>query len=143
MKMGITMIEMYCDMVRQQFESITDTLNARNLVLQEKCKTQAKKDLGIYTKLAKLAKLNLEAQELEHELKAYTESYYLGGKRYDSKVDQLTKEYMSQVQNGIHKKVHHTMNDMIFKIKLSGLDGDTREIFEKLPGVVKELSKEI
>ena len=142
-KMGINMIEMYCKMVKEQFLPITNTLNSQDMLLREQCATQAKKDLGIYEKMTRLAKLKLEKQTIELELKAFTESFYAGGNRHQSKVDQLTDEYLKQSRNGFHVKVREAMDSMIFKIRLSGLDGDTKKIFEELPAVVKQFQKEL
>lgn len=142
-KMGINMIEMYCKLVKEQFEPITSTLNARDMVLREKCEVQAKKDLGVYDKMVKLAKLKLQVEELELELKGYTTSYYAGGKHHNSKVDQITNQYLKKARNGFHLEVQKAMDDMIFKIKLSGLEGDTKKVFEDLPNVVKKFTEKL
>lgn len=142
-KMGINMIEMYCDMIKERFKPVINQISARDMVFQEKCKTQAKKDLGIYDKVTRLARLKLEIAELKSELKAYTEEYYENGRRMQPKVDQLTQEYMKASSNGFQEKVYSEMNDMIYKIKLSGLDGETKQVFEKLPEVIRKITDEM
>ena len=63
-KMGITMIEMYCKMVEEQFAPITQTLKVHNMALQDMCEKEAKKELGIYDKMIYASQLELELKEL-------------------------------------------------------------------------------
>lgn len=142
-KMGITMIEMYCKMVKEQFAPIKETLDARDMLLKEECEIVAKKELGIYEKMVRIAKIALELQELKLQVNSYHESYFTDGIRHDSKINQLTKEKMKMVKNGFHKKVDKLMNDMVYKIKLSGLDNETKSVFEELPEIIENLSKEL
>ena len=140
-KMGITMIEMYCKMIREQFKPITEALDARNIDLKEICEKQAKKDLGIYDKMILLAQLELEIRELKEDLASFTQSN--NSNSYKSKIKRLTDLKMETAKNGFHKKVDQAMNDMIFKIKISGLEGDTKEIFKHLPGTIESLTKDL
>ena len=141
MKMGINMIEMYCKMIQESFEPIFETLKTRDFELEEQCRTQAKKELGIYDKMVKLSQLNLQVKELEDQLEMYTKTDYRNGQK--SKVQRLVDEKMKIVRNGFHDKVHATMRDMVYKIKLSGLDSDTKSVFDQMPDVIKALTSEL
>ena len=139
-KLGITMIEMYCDMIKEQFKPITEALDLRDSELEDVCRVQAKKDLGIYDKMMLQAKLSLQLEELKEELASYTSCSY---PRNKNKIDRLTEQKMAALKNGFHKKVETSMKDMIYGIRLSGLDNDTKNVFNRLPAVIESLSKEL
>ena len=141
-KMGINMIEMYCKMVKEQFEPINQTLAVHNMALHDMCEKEAKKELGIYHKMTRMAQLSLELKELESELDSFTKQIRHNNS-WKTKIELLTEEKMKVLQNGFETKVEKTMNDMIFKIRISGLDGETKKVFEDLSGVIASLNKEI
>ena len=141
MKMGINMIEMYCKMIKENFEPIFETLKARDFKLEEQCRIQAKKELGIYDKMVKLSQLKLQVKELKDELEMYTKTDYHNN--HKSKVQRLTDEKMKIVRNGFHDKVHATVRDMVYKIKLSGLDSETKSVFDQMPDVIKSLTSQL
>jgi len=141
MKMGINMIEMYCKMIKENFEPIFETLKARDFKLEEQCRIQAKKELGIYDKMVNLSKLKLQIGQLKEELLSFTERNFKSG--HKNKIDRLTDEKMKIVRNGFHDKVHATMKDMIYKVKLSGLDSDTKSVFDQMPDIIKSLTSEL
>jgi hypothetical protein len=91
--------------------------------------------------MVKLSQLKLQTQQLEEELELYTKKDYHNGHR--SKVDRLADEKMKVVRNGFHDKVNKAMQDMIYKIRLSGLDNDTKKVFDELPGVIDSLVSEL
>ena len=141
MKMGINMIEMYCKMIQESFEPIFETLKTRDFELEEQCKIQAKKELGIYDKMVKLSRLELELVQLKEELFGFTEKNYQNG--HKNKIERLVDEKMKVVRNGFHDKVYATMQDMVYKIKLSGLDSETKSVFDQMPDVIKSLTSEL
>jgi hypothetical protein len=142
-KMTISMIDMYCKMVNEQFEPIITVLQSHYNKIEEQCRLAAKKELGIYDKLMREAKLKLELKELAAELDEYTKSKHVNNKWISSKIDQLTNQKMDKAKNGFYKKVEAAQQAMIYKIKLSGLEGDTKEVFNDLPGVIADLTKEL
>ena len=87
-----------------------------------------------------MAKLELELKELKSELDSFTTR---SGSPYKTKIQLLTDEKMKIAKNGFQTKVEKTMNDMVFRIKISGLDGETKKVFEDLPGIIKSLTKEL
>jgi hypothetical protein len=139
-KMGINMIEMYCKMVKEQFAPILQTLKVHSMQLYDMCEKQAKKELGIYDKMMRMAQIQLELKELESELDSYTTKI---GNPWKSKIQLLAEEKMKIVKNGFQAKVEKAMEDMVFKIKISGLDGETKKVFEALPNVIESLTKEL
>jgi len=141
MKLGINMIEMYCKMIKESFEPILETLKTRDFELEEQCRTQAKKELGIYDKMVNLSKLKLQIGQLKEELLSFTEKNYTNS--HKNKIDRLTDEKMKIVRNGFHDKVNATMKDMIYKVKLSGLDSDTKSVFDQMPDIIKSLTSEL
>lgn len=140
-KLGITMIEMYCKMIKERFEPIFEALKTREFELEEHCTVLAKKELGIYDKMVRLSKLKLEITALEDELYGYTESSYKNN--HKNKIQRLTEQKMKVVRNGFYTKVEEAQRDMLDKVKLSGLDDDTKSVFIELPNVIKKLTNEL
>jgi hypothetical protein len=128
-------------MIKENFEPIFETLKTRDFELEEQCRIQAKKELGIYDKMVNLSKLKLQIGQLKEELLSFTEKNYTNS--HKNKIDRLTDEKMKIVRNGFHDKVHATMKDMIYKVKLSGLDSDTKSVFDQMPDIIKSLTSEL
>jgi hypothetical protein len=140
-KLTINMVKMYCDMIDEQFQPIMTALNSHYSKINEQCKIEAKKELGIYDKMIRVTKLELEITELKAQLKEYTDNKRIDGK-WTNHLSQLTEQKIDKAKNSFYKKVKAARQAMIYKIKLSGLEGDTREVFNELPGVIADLTKE-
>ena len=54
-KLGITMIEMYCNMIRNDFEPLVSMLRRRTDGVRDKIESQVKKELGVYDLYAEKA----------------------------------------------------------------------------------------
>lgn len=141
-KMGITMIEMYCGMIKEQFAPIIAELNVRDQELRNQVEVAVKKELGIYQLYEKQASLELQLSEVKRQL-AYWEEKERGPLGYMTPVQEKVKVVMDKSRNGISQEVKNTMNDIIYKVKLSGLDDDMKNVFDSLPGIIDALQKKV
>ena len=141
-KLGIQAIEMYCSMVREQFAPLLSELRSREHGIKENLEIHVKKDLGIYNLYVKKAKLKVELEETERQLKGWeTKTHTPMG--YVDPIEERVNVLLRKSRNGIAGEVRKEMNDMIFAIKLSGLDADTKSVFDKLPGVIGKLTNKV
>jgi len=141
-KMTISMIDMYCDLVKEQFAPIIQTLKIQDNKIEEQLRIEVKKEFGIYDKMVRLAKLKLQIEELEGELEQFTKESH-GKNGWKTRIDVLVDEKMAAAKNGFHKKVEERQAKMIYNIKLGGLDGETKKVFDELPRVIESLTKEL
>lgn len=138
--LGIGMIEMYTKMVKDEFAPIISQLNARREVEKHNTEVEVRKDIGIYDMTVKRFKLKAQLDELERQLKSYEQSQYYGK---PSKLDALVKAKMDERKNGLLKETETIQNDLIKRIKLAGVAGDIKEVFETLPELIAPLEKKL
>lgn len=136
------MIDMYCKMIEEQFAPLLAELRVRDQDLKKQVEIAVKKDLGIYNLFEEKAKLELQLSEIKRQLK-YWEDREHGPFGYKTPVEERVDVVMNKSKNGINQEVTKAMNDLIYKVKLSGLDDDIKSVFDDLPEVVKNLSKKI
>ena len=141
-KLGVTAINMYCDMIKESFNPILAELNSREYDIKEEVETMVKKDVGIYDLYVKHARLKLEIKEIERKLKGWEVSNHtpMG---WLNPIDERVEVIMRKQRNGLRKEVEKELNDLIYAVKLSGLDSDTKSVFEKLPKIVESLAKKV
>ena len=141
-KMGINAINMYCDMVKQQFGPILSELRSRNSELRSQIEIEVKKELGIYDLYVKQAKFKAQLAEIERQLKGWeTKSHTPSG--YMDPIEEKVNVILNKSKNGLMKDVEKEMNEMIFAIKLSGIDSNTKAVFDKLPGIIKKFAEKV
>jgi len=141
-KMGPTMIDMYCKMIEEQFAPLLAELRVRDQDLKKQVEIAVKKDLGIYGLFEKKAQLELELSEVKRQLK-YWEDREHGPLGYKTPVEEKVDVIMNRSKNGINQEVNKAMNDLVYKVKLSGLDDDIKSVFDDLPKVVEQMAKKI
>lgn len=142
-KMGIQMIDMYTNMIRDQFAPLIQTFDSRDVLLREQVTVEVKKELGIYELTLKRAKLELAAEEIDKQLKSYEKKEYKQGYGHKTQIEILVDDRMRELRNGTRKEVEKARDDMIFKVKVSGVSGDTKEVFDSLPGIIEELTEKV
>ena len=141
-KLGISMIEMYCNMVREQFGPILSELRGRDAELKSKIEIEVKKELGIYDLYVKQAKFKVQLAEIERELKGWeTKTHTPSG--YMNPVEEKVNVILNKSKNGLRKDVEKEMNEMIFSIKLSGIDSNTQAVFDKLPRIIDKFTEKV
>ena len=141
-KLGVTAINMYCDMIKESFGPILAELNSREHSVKEEIETMVKKDVGIYDLYVKQARLKLEIKEIERKLKGWEVSNHtpMG---WLNPVEERVEVIMRKQRNGLRKEIEKELTDLIYAVKLSGLDSDTKAVFEKLPKIVEGFAKKV
>ena len=141
-KIGITTINMYCDMVKEQFAPILSELRSRNAELRSKIEIEVKKELGIYDLYVKEAQLKVQLAEIARQLKGWqTQSHTPSG--YLNPIEEKVKVIMNKSKNGLMKDVEKEMYKMMYAIKLSGIDSNIKTVFDKLPEIIKKFTEKI
>jgi len=138
--LGIGMIEMYTKMVREEFAPIISNLNARREVEKHNTEVEVRKELGIYNMTVKRMKLKAELDELDRQLKSYEQSKYYGK---PAKIDKLVNAKMEERKNGLLKETEVIQRDLIHRIKLAGVAGDVKTVFDDLPKMIEPLQKKL
>jgi hypothetical protein len=139
-KLGIQMIDMYCQLVYQEFRPILDSLRARRQVEEHNCEIDVRKELGIYDLTTKRMKLKAQLDEIERQLRSYEKAEHYG---QPSKIEKIVKVKMAESKNGILKEAEMLQMDLIRRIKLSGVTGDVKEVFDEIPKLIAPLEKKI
>ena len=141
-KMGIQMIEMYCKMIQDEFAPIRAELQSRESELRSKIEIEVKKDLGIYDLYQKKAEFQAKLDEINRQLigwerKEHTPIGYL------SPIEHRVAVVLEKVRNGLFKSVNEKMNQLIWNVKLSGIDKDTKDVFDELPKIILDFKQEL
>ena len=142
-QIGVQMIDMYCNMIKDQFQPIIDILNHREKLLQKNLEIEARKELGIYDLYVKKAKLKLELDEIKRQLDGWESRDRHPDGTYGTPVEHLVQVKLTSLRSPIRKEVDEILQKLIYKIKLSGLNADAKEVFTDLPNIIKELSDKL
>lgn len=144
--LGITTIQMYEDLVKQEFKPIEDILKVRDYKLNKSIELQVKKDFGIYELYQRKAAIEAELAEIEEELEKYTEkkskkrSY--GG--FDtSNIINIEVEKRMKNLDGALDKVQNVKHKLIKRIKLCGANEEIKLVFEEVAETVKLTMAEV
>ena len=137
MALGITMIEMYCSMVRDDFNPLINILTARTRGVEHKVEIQVKKDFGVYDLFMKKAELELALKEVKAKLDSVEGNDYRGGK-WVNKI-QFEVERRLDLINEPLKEVQRQRDSMVRDIKMSGVGQDIKGVFEGMPTIIQEL----
>jgi len=141
-KIGITTINMYCDMVKEQFAPILSELRSRNAELRSKIEIEVKKELGIYDLYVKEAQLKVQLAEIARQLKGWeTKSHTPSG--HVNPIEEKVKVIINKSKDGLMKDVEKEMYEMMYAIKLSGIDSNIKTVFDKLPEIIKKFTEKI
>jgi hypothetical protein len=144
--LGIGMIEMYTKMVRDDFAPIISQLNARRTIERANMEITVRKELGIYNLTVKKFKLQAELGEIERQLKSYEEKTNVkinGRFEYESKIGHVVNAKMAEAKNGLLKETEISRNQMIKRIKLAGVHGDIKKVFDDMSSFIEPLQKQL
>jgi hypothetical protein len=138
--LGIGMIEMYTKMIKDDFAPIISQLNARCTVERANMEITVRKELGIYNLTVKKFKLAAELGEVERQLKTYEATEYNPKTgRSHSKIDKVIDAKMAERKNGLFKETETLRNDLVKRVKLAGVHGDIKNVFDKVPALLASL----
>jgi len=139
-KMGIQMIEMYSSLIREEFRPLIDQI--KHLENEEKkvIEDEVRKELGIYDLWVKEAKLKVQLKIIEEKMSEWTKKSYGTNHEFTSPFDDAVNAKILRGKNGLAKEIRSAEHNMIKRIKLSGVTGDTAKAFANLPKVIKRLT---
>lgn len=139
MALGITQINMYCDLVKKEFEPIEKILTSRTHGLESFIETQVKKDWGIYELCAEKAAIKQRLDELDSRLREYI------GFGYRDENTKLKKEVRKRLfeMNEPLVKVQAQKDCLLKQIKLSNAPKEVSSLFVKIEEEVKTLLAEV
>jgi hypothetical protein len=143
---GIGMIEMYSKMIKDEFQPVISQLTARRTVEKANMEIAVRKEMGIYQMTIKKFKLQAQLEELKRQLKGYEEKQNLkidGKFIYQSKIDHLVDAKMAEKKNGLLLEAETVKNDLIKRIKLAGVHGDVKAVFDDLSKLFEPIKKEL
>jgi hypothetical protein len=130
-------------MIHEKFQPLFTKMNNRELQIRNEIEIKVKKELGIYDLYVRHDQLKLELNEIKNQLKKWEETNYNPDtQRRESPIDSMVRERMDQIQNGYKQKLLKARDDLIYSVKLSGVDEKIKETFERLPQLITDLSKE-
>jgi len=135
-KLGITMIEMYANMIREEFTPILTSLRQNRKEVEEKVRSQILKDWGISALFIEREKLNERLKEINRVLAEYekpNEYGQLGAgyNGYGSKIEFEVVRRMKEIPNPA-TTVEERQQGLIKQVKLAGVHEDVKTVFDAL-----------
>ena len=147
--LGIKMIEMYEDMIKNDFEPLMDTCRNHIYDTQEEVLDELEKQHPLSAKLTELRELHDRCEVLVEDLtNVISKSYYnspFNGSNYLTKIEQ--KSFQECEKNSPHAILYRTLeearNGLLRRIRLSGLSGDVADVFADLPALFKSFQDKV
>ena len=144
--LGIKQIEMYENMIREDFAPLITILTSRTTGIRDNVGKQVKKDFGVYDLLAEKATLKERIKEIEQKTESLTEQKYHkapNGKYVwtsdlDEEVDRRLEELNEPLSTAKKAK-----EEIVREIRLSSVPTDIKTIFTRSEKVIKQLAKEV
>lgn len=137
--LGITMINMYCDMIDNEFSPIIAMLEARTSGIKPVITRRVKKELGIYDLLAKKAALEEEIEEIKRQLESQTRD------RWNERLHSWSNVVDAEVERRLEElneplgEATRMMESLKKTIKLSTAPVQVAALFERLSEEMKGL----
>jgi hypothetical protein len=125
-------------MIKENFSPILSELIAHEDMVRQEIETEVKKDFGVYDLYIEKAKLKLQLEEISNRLSAFESKYAQDGD-YTSKITHEVNRRMKKLRSPFRQEVEAIQNDLIYKIKLSGINIDIRGVFANMPEIIREL----
>jgi len=132
--LGINMINMYVQMIEEEFKPLVQELEAQAHGFKEELEIQVKKDFGIYELCAERAAIVKRLEEVQEKLIEYEKERWI-----DDKWENPLKAEVERRLEMSHLPLHQVKKDqqaLIKKIKLCGAIGDIQEVFQKVSETV-------
>jgi hypothetical protein len=130
-QMSLKMIEMYIDLIKDEFAPLFDFYRVQNQNLREEVKNQVRKDLGIYKTVLELSALEKKVGELKMKVDEWEGKTYVNGEHI-SKIEIEVRRRMREDENNPLVKIEEKMNGIIKGVKLAGCASEVRETFKEI-----------
>lgn len=139
-KLGIQMIEMYTQMIHEKFSPVLQDLAAVEQEERRRAEREAEEELGVDILREKKREAQEVVTKIEREIKKLTQNDWQGGKKIEAPLKQLVQSKLART--GRVKDIKAKRDELVDRIKLSGLDDDTKSIFNDLPATIAEVTEE-
>lgn len=140
-KLGIQMIDMYCTMIRQDFPPLLDVVKERRKRTQDKVHEMVLADFHILPMWREREKLQARLEVLNNSLKPFDQGGH-NSFSLRSSIDNEVAERMSQIPDDADVIIN-VQKDMARAIRLSGLHGDAKAVFDSLVDRIADLKKKL
>ena len=140
--LGVTLIGMYEDMVKEDFAPLITRLKARTSMVEGEVDRQVKVDMGVYKLYEEKAALDMRIKELTRGIVEIEQKVY----------DKASGEYLSPIKlevsrrlalaNGPLVEAEKARDKLVRSIRLAGVGGDVKAVFDELPVLLEEMQKE-
>jgi len=137
MALGITMIEMYCNMIRSDFSPIIDALHNRTRGVEDKVEVQVKRDFGVYDLFQRKAELELALRQVKEKLSSVEGNDYKNGK-WVNKIQHEVDRRLDLINEPL-KEVERQRDSLIRQIKMSGIGAEIKGVFEEVPAILEDI----
>jgi len=141
--LGPQMIEMYVDMIKQDFDPLITRLKNRTQGLEPKILKQVKIGLGIYQLYQERAALTIRMREIKTRLVEFENSrseWRDKDGNWRSRINKEVSERMVAVNEPLVEATA-TRDYLIRQIKLSGIGEDIKATLDAMPGIISDLTK--
>ena len=139
--LGINMINMYSQMIEEEFKPLIHELEAQAHGFKEELEIQVKKDFGIYELYAEKGAIEKRLDEIRAKLADYEREQWIDGE-WETKLQAEIDRRLEKSHIPLHQ-VKQEQNDLIKKIKLCGAIGDIQEVFNKVSETVSGLKANV
>jgi len=140
-KLGITMIEMYVKMVRDEFAPLVSEIEMHESNLRDEVEIKVKKKLGVLKLYEEKAALTYRLGEINAKLDKYERHAHVDGYGRMTIIDRMVKDHMRMHSNGVSNTINTARDGAIKEIRLSGISGDIKKVFDSIPDIIAKLTK--
>lgn len=141
-KIGVQMIEMYCGMIKERLKPALSVLDQRNELYKKLATVKAKKELGIYDAYVERFKLKTRLDELEKQIREVERQKHVDGE-YRSPLSMKVDEIVETLKTEEEKEVANVYKQVMWDVKMMGVDEDVRRIMLGLDDILKGMIKNI
>ena len=136
---GIDRINMYINLVNDEFGPLLRAIQADEDKLKEELTREARQELGIYDLHKEKLAIKLRLEEVKKKLDEYEKVKYITGIGHTCKLDMLVSDKMDTHSNGVGKQIKDARQLMVKRIRLSGISEDIAKVFQDIPKEIKKL----
>lgn len=141
--LGITMINMYCDLLDQEFKPVIAMLTARTDSIKQSVERKVKKDLGVYDLAMKKTVLKEQIKEIDEQIKKLSASEYTkhhGSWTWVGKVTMETDRRLAEL-NAPLEETTAMLESFKKGVKLSCAPAEVAALFAKITPEIKEMTE--
>jgi len=137
--LGITMINMYCGMVDEEFAPVIAMLESRTAGIKSAVMRQVKKDLGVYDLIMQKTALEEKVKEIEQQIRSKTKQRIVSGpdgrSDWQSPIEAETDRRLAELNRPLTEAIA-AKESLKKSIKLSTASSQISGLFEVVSGEV-------